>query len=122
MLQVPKSKIQRMRADMPQIKSHQFKDFAEKHKVVFSYAWKRPQDLRATQIDFDEDKIDEMVKRIKAKDPEFQGVINISMDGDVLDGHHRWIASLKAHEEVIKCRVIHLPVETALDIMLIGQT
>lgn len=121
MIQVPKSHIQFYRKDMPQIKQDQFEKFANKFNVEWGFRYKKPIDLKATQIDFDEDKIDAMVKRFVDKDPEFKGIINISMSDDVLDGHHRWIAALKSDQEAVLCRVLFLPTQTALDVMHAGQ-
>lgn len=84
------------RKDMPQIKLSVFDEFKTWSKLDVSVVEIETSSLCPTQIDFNDDKIVKMVKRIEQKDPSFKGTILISKDGYVLDGHHRWIAHLNA--------------------------
>ena len=73
---------------MPQINNtKEFTEFLNKANIVNSKKKVNGNNLRASQLNFDSDKIESLMN-----DPSDKEII-ISSDGHVLDGHHRWIAN-----------------------------
>ena len=108
------SDIQYYRKDMPQIKAEFFNDFLEWSGITCNLMYVDGNVLKPTQIDINEDKVNYMTNRVLTNDPTFKGVITISADAYVLDGHHRWLAFINAGVSDIQCRVLSLTAKEAL--------
>lgn len=103
---------------MPQIKSKYFLDFLYwSNLMCYMNEISNITLLRPTQIDINENKVKEMIERVRSGDPEFKGVITISHDGYVLDGHHRWLALLNSGVVMSPCNKIATSVNTAIAYM-----
>lgn len=118
MLKGNTSDIQYYRHEMPQIKSKYFQDFLDWSSIRCTKMVVDGTILKPTQVDINEDKVEEMKIRVINKDPDFKGVITVSADGYVLDGHHRWLALINAGEHDIECNILHLCAVDALAKML----
>lgn len=80
---------------MPQIKDiHDFLDELELHGISHRLETLDPNDLKSTQLEFDANKVFQMMQNQGERKP-----IITSSDGYVLDGHHRW---LEAHNKCEK--------------------
>ena len=93
-LNIPPSDIKIPRKDMPQIKAADFNDFVASCKVNVRTIYVDASLLKPTQSDINQEKVLQMMDRLKNNDPDFKGTITISADGYVLDGHHRWLAMI----------------------------
>lgn len=75
------------RKEMPQIgASKSFIKYLKDNEVQSVRKMINPDDLRSSQMEFDDDKIN-AIREKPSKNP-----IIVSNDGYVLDGHHRWLA------------------------------
>lgn len=85
------------RLNMPQIKtiSH-FENYVQHLGINTSYIKVVPTDFRPTQVDFDQSKVDRIVAQREITSKPIIG----STDGYILDGHHRYRASLQTETEV----------------------
>jgi len=82
------------RQDMPQIKSKDLQDFFKFLKGKKVNTVKKTLDagkLKATQGEFDKEKIQKAMDDIESGDMPDKPIV-VSKDGYVIDGHHRWLA------------------------------
>jgi predicted PilT family ATPase len=89
------------RDKMPQVKSKDYDeliDFLSKKKISLKLKSVKARDLKATQSNFNVDKIVKAASKYstlaKAKP------IIVSSDGYVIDGHHRWLGALNIRGNV----------------------
>lgn len=107
---VPKLGLANERENMPQIdNTPKFLKFVEKNQVKFEKKKVDTEELRASQADFDIDKVFDLVLNDSEKP------IITSVDGYVLDGHHRWLAK---HDKKIDSYVVDLPI---LDLLRLAK-
>lgn len=101
------------RDDMPQIfgKNHcDFKKYLHDNKVTYFDQTISPDHLKATQNQFNTDKVEHLMHTPAPSDYS----IFISSDKYVVDGHHRWLAALLSGEKLIKVIEINLPIQQLL--------
>ena len=89
------------RDKMPQVKSKDYEElieFLSKKNITMKLRSVKAKDLKATQSNFNVDKIVKAASKYstlaKAKP------IIVSSDGDVIDGHHRWLGALNIRGNV----------------------
>lgn len=103
----------RPRHEMPQIpKTHQeaFDRFLAGQGVVSREVMMDPKRLKPTQSEFNQQKVTKMIESGVHK----SGTINVSRDGKILDGHHRWKAAVEDKVRKIKTRVYSEPMSVLL--------
>jgi len=98
------------RADMPQIKSTLREEFLVWSGL--SYSRKAMDNLMPSQGEMSEDNI----LALMGKPEQLLKPILVSVDGYVLDGHHRWAACDRLSQSV-NCIVIDAGAAEALDLM-----
>src|SRR5665213_435054 len=102
---IPKESLNISRGLMPQVGSDfpGFLKHLESHGVHHEVQHVLPSDLKATQSEFSQDIINNIVKHGKSgPNPPV-----ISHDNYIIDGHHRWLANLNSHPTK-KMKVIKL--------------
>jgi hypothetical protein len=102
---------------MPQINIPKFtKTLKHKYKVPVQNKQIRPSELKPAQGEIRTSKVMEIVKSMKkGKKKNPNGKIVVSEDGYVVDGHHRWAASLiKAPDTPIPAIVIKAGITDSL--------
>lgn len=116
-IEIPKIGMTFSRALMPQIDSDKLDDYLSylKEKNIEYTKQKLPtKELKATQMEFDTDKVCEMMQSPSGNKP-----IIVSSDGYILDGHHRWLADYnKNKDSSSKVVVVNLPI---LELMRISK-
>lgn len=112
-LAIPPESLNISRSIMPQIKGDQLNDYLSYLKdndVDHRMVKVAPKHLRATQSEFNLDKVQSMIDT----DGEYKPPL-ISKDFYILDGHHRWLADYnKNKEDPVPVRMIDSPI---LDLM-----
>ena len=106
-----------MRSDMPQIKGKDFTqvlDIFKNYGVPYRYYNVNIDDLFPIQKDFIPEKIDNIVKDIKAGKE--MNPIFISSDYYIIDGHDRWLANKKLGNKIITTIKIGYPKNAALQL------
>lgn len=89
-IDIPKSGMAFARILMPQIGDiESFKANLKKENVPFKETKVHPKELKATQQEFNKDKVAEMMLDPNTK----KSKVIISNDNYILDGHHRWIVA-----------------------------
>ena len=102
------------RSNMPQIKTiSQFESHVNSFGVETEYKFVNAAELRTTQTDYDQSKVDSIVadSQITSK------AIIISADGYILDGHHRALAAAQKGVEV-EALVVNLPINKLLKLAM----
>ena len=75
--------------------------------------------LRPSQNEINEERVDSVIKDIKAKKLSHKNPIVISEDGFIVDGHHRWAAYKKYNPELkIPVLVVEAPIKDALGLSI----
>jgi hypothetical protein len=95
------------RKDMPQINSGDVADFInflKKNKISTTKMMVDPNDLKATQGQFDKSKIKDMLDKVDSGSLDDKPII-ISKDNYVMDGHHRWLAFVNLNRDMQVFRV-----------------
>lgn len=90
------------RKDMPQIKSKDLKDFfvfLKKNGVKTVKKTVDAKKLKATQSQFDKDKIKKAIDDISSGSMPNKPIM-VSKDGYVIDGHHRWLAFYNLNRKI----------------------
>lgn len=103
------------RKDMPQIKKKDLPEFfkyMEDKGVTVTKETVAAASLKATQKNFDDEKIIQSMDTAKTDKP-----IIISMDDYVIDGHHRWLGAVNTGSKINVVRV-DLPVKKLLRLAL----
>lgn len=99
------------RRSMPQIKGEDvphFLKFLKAKGINVTQKEVHPNDLKATQAHFNQDKIKTLVDKLKNKTLDDHPIIT-SNDDCVIDGHHRWLAHVNTDSQAIKTAEIDLP-------------
>ena len=116
-IEIPKIGMTFSRALMPQIDSDKLDDYLSylKEKNIEYTKQKLPtKELKATQMEFDTDKVCEIMQGPSGNKP-----IIVSSDGYILDGHHRWLADYNKNKDSnSKVIVVNLPI---LELMRISK-
>lgn len=106
-----KSFLDYSRHDLPQIPSNKFDHFVDwlKNKgVEVEHKTVHPKSLKATQDEFNKEKISAFMKKENVK-PTIS-----SNDNFILDGHHRWLADYN-NDKQHKTLKINLPIKSLID-------
>jgi hypothetical protein len=75
--------------------------------------------LRPSQNEINEERVDSVIKDIKAKKLSHKNPIVVSEDGFIVDGHHRWAAYKKHNPELkIPVLVVEAPIKDALGLSI----
>lgn len=107
------------RRSMPQIKGEDVPHFLKYLKtkgINVSHKEVHPNDLKATQVHFNQDKINTLIDKLKSKTLEDHPIIT-SNDDCVIDGHHRWLAHVNTDSQGIKAAQIDLPHKEVISAM-----
>ncbi len=91
MIVIPKAPLNIARSEMPQIKPKHLEDFLEyliNQKIDFEHLKANSHDLKPSQSEFDIDKVEGMMKK-----DELKGMVIVSRENQIIDGHHRWLAA-----------------------------
>ena len=99
------------RHELPQIPSNKFShyvDWLQNKGIEIEKKEVDPKRLKATQDEFDKEKIAALMKK-----PELKPTIS-SRDGFVLDGHHRWLADYN-NKKLHNTQKVQLPIKTLID-------
>ena len=76
------------RSVMPQVENpDDFRNYLKNNKIMSKKRLVDGSDLRSSQLNFDNEKIEAMMTNPTNK------MMVVSNDGHVMDGHHRWIAN-----------------------------
>lgn len=106
------------RKDMPQIIGDHYEDFRKwlaDNKIVCFEFHAVPSHYKATQNEFNKEKVKSILKsqkNLKNKEP---NPIIVTQDNLILDGHHRWLANLINSDKVFKALQLPLNIGEALD-------
>lgn len=96
------------RKQMPQIDNHEeFESYLNERKIVFSKVAIKTENIKPTQIEFNQEKVDKM--------PLENNPIIISNDYKVLDGHHRYFKHQQTNQPYINCMKVDLPINELLN-------
>lgn len=105
------------RDEMPQIPTAKFDEFLAYLKESgcdYEHTKKKAEELTPSQAELDTDKAD----RIWAEGKAFSSPIVTSLDGYVLDGHHRWFAVKRnAPEKEMDCIMLSNNAKPSLELM-----
>lgn len=102
------------REDMPQVFSKNMEDFKKfllDNNISYFENLIHPKHLKPSQNELNTDKIESLIKSPTNK------TIITSTDKYVVDGHHRWAASLLDGSPYLECIEINLPIKELLDKM-----
>jgi hypothetical protein len=89
------------RDKMPQVKSKDYDElvsFLKKKKISMTKRKVKAKDLKATQSNFNVDKITQAVAKYKTL-AQAKPII-VSSDGFVIDGHHRWLGAVNVGGDI----------------------
>lgn len=89
------------RDKMPQVRSKDYDEliaFLEKKNIRMTRRKIKAKDLKATQSDFNVDKITQAVANYKALSN--AKPIIVGSDGYVIDGHHRWLGAVNVGGDI----------------------
>jgi hypothetical protein len=89
------------RDKMPQVKSKDYDEliaFLKKRKIKMTKRKVKAKDLKATQSNFNVDKITQAVDKYKTLAT--AKPIIVSSDGYVIDGHHRWLGAVNVGGDI----------------------
>jgi hypothetical protein len=116
-IEIPKSKnLGFKRKEMPQVEGKnvpKFLEYLKKNGVRYTEKMVDSKKLKATQNQFNQEKIQSMIDGIDKKN---QHAIMVSKDGFVIDGHHRWLAHYNLGRKILVAE-IDLKIDDALDMM-----
>ena len=114
-IKIPPIGLTYKRSEMPQLgATNDFLHQLQNHKVKFHYTNVDSKDLKASQGEFNKDKIHSIIH-----DPQkTKSSVVISKDNYVIDGHHRWAANYNTGKKT-KAVKVHLPV---LELLKLAKT
>lgn len=116
-IEVPKIGMTFSRTLMPQIDSHKMDDYLSyltDKKITYAKQKLPTSELKSTQMEFDKNKVAEMMNSNKPGKP-----IVVSNDGYILDGHHRWLADYNKDKNAqTSAIVVNLPI---LELMRVSK-
>jgi hypothetical protein len=114
-IEIPKIGMTFSRILMPQLGLiTDFKKNLDKENIEYEDVVVDPKDLKASQSEFDIEKIAHMMIEPK----QYKSGVIISNDNYVLDGHHRWIVAYNKNQKISVIKV-DLPI---LELMRIAKT
>lgn len=91
-----------LRRDMPQVTGeHQeaYEAYLKKNNVSFRDSEEKVKNLKPTQMEINNEKVESMMKRAKNVGTRWlKRPILVSSDNYILDGHHRWATLLRMDE------------------------
>lgn len=114
-IEVPKIGMTFSRSLMPQIDNHdEYLKYLDDKKISYVKQKLPTSELKSTQMEFNKDKIAEMMNSREAVKP-----IIVSNDGYILDGHHRWLADYNKDKNAkTRSIVVNLPI---LELMRVSK-
>jgi hypothetical protein len=100
---IPKNGLGYSRNLLPQIgqKYHEFIEYLDKHDIDYAKSKVYSRSLKATQADFDTEKVAAIMASTKKKN----ATIIVSNDNHILDGHHNWLAAWNKSEDISVLKV-----------------
>lgn len=105
------------RHNLPQIakeKLPEFVRFLDSHGVGVEKGTVRARDLKPIQKSVNKEKVKSMLQGDKSS---LRIPILITKDHHIIDGHHRWLASLVNGDKNIKCIILQCSLKHALNVM-----
>ena len=100
---------------MPQLgPEEEFKKNLDKADIEYKEVSVNPKDLKASQSEFDLDKVALMMTEPR----QYKSGVIISNDNYILDGHHRWIVAFNKNQKLNVVKV-DLPI---LELMRLAKT
>lgn len=114
-IEVPKIGMTFSRSLMPQIDNHEeYIKYLDNKNISYVKQKLPTSDLKSTQMEFDKDKVAEIMNSREAAKP-----IIVSNDGYILDGHHRWLADYNKDKNAkTSSIVVNLPI---LELMRVSK-
>ena len=114
-IEVPKIGMTFSRSLMPQIDNHdEYLKYLDDKKISYVKQKLPTSELKSTQMEFNKDKVAEMMNSKEAVKP-----IIVSNDGYILDGHHRWLADYNKDKNAkTRSIVVNLPI---LELMRVSK-
>jgi hypothetical protein len=114
-IEVPKIGMTFSRSLMPQIDNHdEYLKYLDDKKISYVKQKLPTSELKSTQMEFNKDKVAEMMNSREAVKP-----IIVSNDGYILDGHHRWLADYNKDKNAkTRSIVVNLPI---LELMRVSK-
>lgn len=106
------------RAEMPQVKMKrrpELFEFLQTRGIGHEQVMLDADTLKPTQAEYSEDKTARAAEITAPDDPRNQ--VLVSSDGYIIDGHHRWLASARAHGQISAVR-FDAPAGRVLDAMM----
>jgi hypothetical protein len=114
-IEIPKIGMTFSRVLMPQLgPEDEFKKNLDKADVKYKEVSVNPKDLKASQSEFDLDKVSLMMIEPR----QYKSGVIISNDNYILDGHHRWIVAFNKNQKLNVVKV-DLPI---LELMRLAKT
>ena len=114
-LTIPSGSFNIGRISMPQMKYTKAMSILTLADIDYEITYIDPKSLKPTQVDFNRDKIVGMM--LAGIDLNKFPIIS-TLDGYVIDGHHRYLAALNKGYDSLKSLVIDAPVAKILDLFL----
>lgn len=114
-IEVPKIGMTFSRSLMPQIDNHdEYLKYLDDKKISYVKQKLPTSELKSTQMEFNKDKVAEMMNSREAVKP-----IIVSNDGYILDGHHRWLADYNKDKNAkTRSIIVNLPI---LELMRVSK-
>lgn len=107
------------RNKMPQIKrgmQHEFLEYLHSEGIMYEYRSKPANLLKATQDEFDPDKVQKKTK--KPTTGKGNRPLIVSMDNYIIDGHHRWTSIIQRNpKDHVKILQVYMPIKKLLELM-----
>lgn len=102
------------RTQMPQASISDLEDLLDISEISWQRIDRDPSELRPTQSELDDEKVDRILSDMKMFDFPIHDPILISRDLMILDGHHRWAATKASGLRTISTVEIDLTWQEAL--------
>ena len=114
-IEVPKIGMTFSRSLMPQIDNHdEYLKYLDNKNISYVKQKLLTSELKSTQMEFNKDKVAEMMNSRETAKP-----IIVSNDGYILDGHHRWLADYNKDKNAkTSSIVVNLPI---LELMRVSK-
>lgn len=114
-IEVPKIGMTFSRSLMPQIDNHdEYLKYLDNKNISYVKQKLPTSELKSTQMEFNKDKVAEMMNSRETAKP-----IIVSNDGYILDGHHRWLADYNKDKNAkTSSIVVNLPI---LELMRVSK-
>lgn len=114
------------RKNMPQVKGKDVDEVLkifDDHNIKYEQGNAKCEDLKPTQEDFIPEKLESLKKKIQEEDWVTHPLF-VSKEGNILDGHHRWLAykEIYGNDFQIPVTKVDLPLEKALKVFSAGAS